>query len=229
MRKSTSLGAKALALALLTGSSSALAAGQGDDPFGSDAKSRWRLGFNSGFTIPKDVDPAPGGPIELENGFLFSGTLGYHLGNLNERVGLAVELEGLFTEADIDDDNLAGFGSASGENVSSAAAMVNGVLDWRWSEAVSLSLGAGVGYAVNDFDTFKDLGNSFKLDDGQEDAIAAQAKVGLVYDLGGGFSWTLGYRFFKTESLEAEDSALGQTFDLTTEIHSLELGVRYSL
>jgi len=223
--------AKALALAFLSGTLAATPAValQDSDPLGQDEGSRWRIFLNGGFTVPVEIDPAPGGPIEFESGYLLGGGLGYHVGDFSDALGMSLELEGFYTEAKTDEDNLAVFGSASSERVSSVAAMVNGVLDWRWSESITATIGVGAGYAVNDFDTLQDLPNRFELDGGQEEAFAAQGKLGLVYDLGGGFAWTLGYRYFRTEDLEATDDDLGQTFDVTNEVHSLELGVRYSL
>ena len=231
MPTSIRLGAPALVLALLTGTSSALAFRGGDDhPFGEREESPWWVGFSTGITSPVDVDaPAAfGDAIEFKNGYLISGAVGYRLGRLSERVDWGIELEGLFTEADVDEDGLAAGGSASAENVSTAAGLLNGVLNWRWSENVSVTFAAGVGYGVTDFNTFKNLPNKFTLGD-NNDGVAAQGKIGLVYDLGGNFDWTLGYRYFRLESLELEDASLGQTFDLTNEIHSFEIGLRYGL
>lgn len=230
--RSTAL-ASALGLVLASGTAAAApqqsAFEDGDPIHRDDQRSRWRVGLNAGFTTPVEIDPAPGGPIDFENGYLLGGTLGYRVGALNERVDFHLELEGLYTEAKVDSDGLASFGSATAESTSAAAGLLNGVFDWHWSEKVTVRVGAGVGYSVIDFDTLEDIDNRFLLGSGQEDGVAAQGKLALDYDLGGGVSWSLGYRYFRTESLEAVDDTLGQSFDVTTEIHSIEFGVTYQL
>ena len=99
-----SLGVTALALALLPGSSFAAPSTGDDDPFGRDDGSRWRLGFSGGVTSPVDVDPAAGGVIEYDNGFLFGASLGYHLGDLSDNLAVWLEVEALTAEADVDED-----------------------------------------------------------------------------------------------------------------------------
>ncbi|MFT5290437.1 MAG: opacity protein-like surface antigen [Planctomycetota bacterium] len=230
MPTSHNLGAKALVLALLAGSTSALGVTPGDDEFnfGKPEISRWRVGFNAGVVTPADIDPTLGeGVIEYKDGYLAGAHIGYHLGSLSERMALSLELEALFSESDIDSEGI-GTNDPTGENTSTAAGMLNAVVDWRLNERVTLSLGLGAGFAVVDLDELSTEVNPYKLGSGQESTAAFQGKVGLNFDMGSGAAWTLGYRYFHADEIEAKDQN-NLTYDFTNELHSFELGIRFDL
>lgn len=201
-----------------------------DDLLIHEARSRWRLGFAGGFAKPKNISGAPGGDVRFDGGFTTSGLVGYRLASLTSRVDLDAELEGYYAQADVKRDGFPSVSSASGDSGRTASFLLNGVLGWHWTDSISVYAGAGIGWAEHQFDVKSDLPNSFSIGGGHRaTGLAAQGKVGILYSLGGGFGWTVAYRYFATESFTASDPAIGQSFDLTNKVQSIEVGVRYEL
>lgn len=174
---------------------------------GADAQSHrdtgpWYVQLGGGATSPaKDAD------IEPESGWAINGLLGYELFG-GERFDFALELEGWYSEGDL--DTFPVFLGTPPQDMQTLAVMGNGVLDWWMAEDISLYLGAGAGYGRAEL---------FGVD---ETGLAFQGKVGLRYELGGGFSWNLGYRYVQAPQVEDAN-------DFTGQHHELETGFRWDL
>jgi opacity protein-like surface antigen len=177
--------------------------------------------------------------IDFDTGYAFSGTLGWRTDWLDsERFSLGFELEGLYAKNDVDEDGLLDAGSSSLVYLSNSAILVNGILEWQWSQSIRFYGGAGIGYALDI--TAPDLGdgptaplggniNSFELDD--RSAFAFQGKLGLLYLLSGdgNLSADIGFRYYQTEEIGMTDSDLPGSFDLENTLTSVEVGIRWGL
>ena len=84
----------------------------------------------------------------------------------------------------------------------------------------------GLGYAKEIEYAAWDSGN-LSIDD--NDGLAFQARLGLAYNMGGTYDVRCGYRFFKTETVDIENTTTGDVDELDVSQHSLELGFRWSL
>ena len=186
-----------LPLALLVSGASATAQGW-------DETGPWYVGFGVG--IPS-ISESEG--FEPDEGFAVSGTIGYQLGRSGDgRFNLALEAEYYYAENDVDDFPIA-FGLTA-EDLETNAIFANLVGDWYWTDSISFYVGAGVGFAEVDLFSASDDGGAF------------QGKAGLRYHLGGGFSWSLGYRYLMTEDIEDAD-------DFENIHNVVETGLRWEL
>ena len=189
----------------------------------------WYFEFGTGLDSPADSIGPEGSNIVFDSGYTLNALLGRDMGRLGaERLHWSLEFEGFFSDVEFAKENFASLGSASAEDTSNVALMVNAMLDWRWSEKVSVYGGGGLGYATSvDLDTFGDALSDFDLIDTH--APAMQSKIGLRYRMGGNFSWTLGYRYYQTTDLEVRDDFIGSAFDMENRHHVFEFGVRWDI
>ncbi len=206
------------ALLVLAGSATA----QDADEFGP-----WYLDFSVGITNMEDSQGLVG-DVGFDSGIGASLLFGYELEDaLGDDFGLAIEFEGFFSEQSVDTRVLAP-GSATPEQFSNNAFLINGVIDYQLTDKISLYGGAGAGIAgALDLDSKGDSPADFDIDD--DFAFAYQGKAGARYLLGGNYSWFLQYRYFATEDLEALDSSVPVSFDLENRQSVFEVGVHYGL
>jgi opacity protein-like surface antigen len=187
----------------------------------------WYLQFGVGYNDPADSPGAPGGDLEFDEGFTLNGLIGYQMPLIGESWDWALELEGYFTDFEIADDGFGELGSSAAEDTSTTAILANAMLEWQWTDSISLYGGGGLGYAPKiEFDSFANEETNYEPTD--DSAFAFQGKIGLRYDLGGAFSWLIGYRYLQTEDIELRDEYFGSTFDMQNEQHVLEFGLRWS-
>ncbi len=191
-----------------------------------DDGTSWYVQFGVGYNNPTDSLGAPGGDLQFDDGFTMNALVGYQMPLCGERWDWAVELEGYFSDFEVEDDGFASLGASMAEDTSTTAVMANAMLEWQWTEQISVYGGGGIGYAPSiDFDTFGD-GEDFQL--AEKNAPAMQGKVGLRYRLGGSFSWLIGYRYFQTDDVRLRNGALGYVHDMNNRHHVLEIGFRWS-
>lgn len=221
----------ALATALSLALSPALAS-QGEVP-----SSKYYFQLGPGFAEQMDSQGFTR-DITFENGYTLSALVGRRTSWIDsDRCALSLEVEGLYVDAEVDSDGLLAAGSSTLEDLTTTAFLLNGVLDWDWSEDVTFYVGGGVGYApVIDLASFEDgppgvngRPRTFELND--EEGIAWQGKVGLRYHLGAdrNYSFLLGLRYFQTEDVEAEDPEVPGSFDLENRVLAVEAGFRWGI
>jgi opacity protein-like surface antigen len=101
---------------------------------------------------------------------------------------------------------------------------LNGMFDFPIAASVGIYAGAGIGGAWVDPDTQ----NNFDADDGP--FLAWQARAGLEWRFGGNTALDFGYRFINADDVELDQGGgVGASFDLETQQHVVELGLRFGL
>jgi opacity protein-like surface antigen len=219
-------------------------------PAGSDA--RWNPELSLAATTPS-VDPAPAsaapqegdvrrgtyfhvgaglvtmeesdGPdeeIDFDEGYMITLGVGHRWADAPEdELAFGAELEGIWTDQDADDDPPI----QALRDITVIAVMLNGLLDYQFTEAFGLYGGAGIGTAWMDVGTESDAFNDFEDEDGP--FLAWQAKAGLQLATSPSLVWNLGYRFLNIDDVEIDDDLGGAEFDLETTQHILELGASF--
>jgi len=172
-----------------------------------------------GITTTSKSD-GPGEEIDFDEGYLLSLGLGHRFGASANGLGFAVELDGVWTDQDADTDD----GSVIRE-VTVAGALLNGLLDYRFADRLSLYAGAGVGLAWLDVGTISDDLNDFEDEDGP--FLAWQGRAGLAWSFTERLSLHLGYRFLNIDDAEIDESNGETSFDLETQQHVLEAGLLF--
>jgi opacity protein-like surface antigen len=133
-------------------------------------------------------------------------------------VNFGLELEGVWTQQDADSNPALA-------DITTIAAYLNGLFDFRLSDRFSLYAGAGIGAAWMDVGTMSDAVNDFDDEDGP--FLSWQAKAGLMWQLSSNTGLTFGYRFINIDDNEIDNDADNSSFDLETEQHVLELGLQF--
>lgn len=167
-------------------------------------ESPWYVALGGGLqTIPETqgFDPSDGYALDV--------AFGYRFGESQDgALRIALEAEYYYAENDLDDFPVA-FG-LEGSDLSTGVFFGNVVADWYWTDTTALYFGGGAGLAT------------VEVFDIEDDVVAYQGKVGLRFQLGGGFGWNLGYRYVRTEEIaDADDFENGQ--------HVAEIGVTWQL
>lgn len=176
--------------------------------------------INGGFMTVADSD-GPSEDVKFDEGYLLALAIGQRLTKGERALNFDLELEGVWTDTDVDDSGTI----QAISDVSTIGVLVNGMLDFRLADRMSLYGGAGIGVAWMDVGTESDALNDFDDEDGP--FLAWQAKAGVMWRTSPEFALTFGYRFMNVDDNEIDDSLGGADFDLQTEQHVLELGLRF--
>jgi opacity protein-like surface antigen len=179
----------------------------------------WYLRVNAGAVTTTSSD-GPSEDIDFNEGWLAAVAIGNRLTDGHGAVDFDLELEGVFTQQDADDNPAL-------DDVTSIAPYLNGVFDFHLSDTFSLYAGAGIGAAWVDVGTNSDSLNDFDDEDGP--FLTWQLKAGLMFRMSPSTAFTLGYRFRNIDDVQIEDELNNNSFDLQTEQHVLELGVVFGL
>jgi len=178
------------------------------------------LRLTGGFTTLNDSS-GPDEDIDFDEGFLLSVGLGDRLSASSNGVGFSLELDGVLTQQDA--NNQGTIDAVS--DVSVAGALLDGILDFRLMDRLSLYAGAGIGLAWLDVGTKSDALHDFSDEDGP--FLAWQAKAGLAWRFATTTSLHFGYRFLNIDDAEIDDGIGGASFNLQTEEHVLEAGLLF--
>ena len=189
-------------------------------------ESKWYLTFGVGAAFLSDVDTNPTGTVSYDTGVATTLAVGRRLSD-SDSVDVAAELEGLYAFSRLDDGDLDKLAAPNTpRDAANLAWFLNGILQWNLSKTFAWYGGAGIGYASGiELDAF-DFGDLKQVD---KDGLAFQAKLGALYHLGGSTDFLLGYRYYRTEEIQINNIVSQTSFDLTNEMHILEVGVRWGL
>jgi opacity protein-like surface antigen len=180
----------------------------------------WYIGVGFGITTTTDSD-GPDEDIEFDEGWALPIAIGcHHTGEVGDALSWDFEVEGLYTDQDADDDPPL----EAVRDITVAAALLNGILNVNFAENWAIYGGAGIGAAWLDIGTESDNLHDFEEDDGP--FLAWQGKAGLRWWATDRLSWNLGYRFLNVDDAEIDDDIGNSSFDLETQQHILEIGVR---
>lgn len=162
-----------------------------------------------------DIDDAS---IDPNTGLLGGFAVGYNLpqGALNVRV----EGELNFRANEVDDVEEEQSGDVielENADTSSFAGMVNAHLDYYIIPNLAVTAGAGIGYANVDLD--------LAVVDDDASGFAYQGRLGARYNISQNNVISLGYTYFATSELEAEDD--GDDFKFDYENHGFHVGYAY--
>ena len=174
--------------------------------------------ISGGFLTTEDSD-GPEEEIDFDEGYLVGLALGHRFGDAREPLGFRLELEGVWTDQDTDEDGPL----QAVSDVTVIGALLNGLLDFRFTDSFGLYGGGSVGAAWMDIGTESDALNDFDDEDGP--FLAWQARAGLEWWDSDHVAWNLGYRFMNIDDVEIDDDTGDESFDLETQQHTLELGV----
>ena len=188
-------------------------------------QSPWYIQFGLGGVFTTEAEDVVGGSVGFDPGFALGIAVGRSY-ELDERLTLDAEAELLYQYFTVDEDDLGNIPSAVDDDAKTFGLMLNGTLDWAFTQQYSAYGGLGFGYAKEIEYSAWDSGNLSVQDD---DGLAVQARVGLAYNLGGTYDVRFGYRFFKTETVDIENTTTGEVDELDVSQHALEIGFRWSL
>lgn len=190
-----------------------------------DEESPYYLQIGLGGVFSEDAEDVPGGTIGFDPGFSTGIALGRTF-ELSERFGFDAELEAFYQSFRVDEEDLPAIASAVEDDAKTFAFMLNGILDWHFTQQYSIYGGVGVGWAKEiDYSAW----DSGSLSISDDDGVAFQGRFGFGYNFGGTYDMRLGYRYFKTETVDIEDLITNQTDELDVAQHSIEASFRWSL
>ena len=197
-----------------------------DEPTGAFGRADitgWYIAGGFGTTTTTDSD-GPSEDIEFDEGWAVPFAIGcHHTGDVSDRWSWDFELEGLYTDQDADDDPPL----EAVRDITVAAALLNAIVDFSIAENWAIYAGGGVGAAWLDIGTESDNLHDFNEDDGP--FLAWQGKAGLRWFTTDSLSLNLGYRFLNVDDAEIDDDIGNSSFDLETQQHILEVGLRVLL
>ncbi|HEV8112191.1 MAG TPA: outer membrane beta-barrel protein [Planctomycetota bacterium] len=180
------------------------------------------LRLSGGLTTTEDSS-GPDEDIKFNEGYLLGVAFGRRVGASDTGLGFCFELEGLWTDQDADDDGPI----QAVSDVSVAALLLNGLLDFRIADAVGLYGGAGIGVAWLNVGTEADSLHEFNDEDGP--FLAWQARAGVEFHLSGSTTLNVGYRFLNIDDANIDDDIGAASFDLQTQQHVLEVGISFGI
>ena len=180
------------------------------------------LRLNGGLTTTSSSD-GPDEEIDFNEGYMLGVAIGRRTGQSDTGVGFMFELEGLWTDQDADDDGPI----QAVSDLSIAALLLNGLVDYRVADAITIYGGAGIGAAWLNVGTEADSLNEFEEEDGP--FLAWQARAGVGFHLGANTMLSVGYRFLNVDDAEIDDNIGDASFDLQTEQHILEVGLTFGI
>lgn len=173
----------------------------------------------TGGLVTTESSSGPDEDIDFDEGYLLSVGIGQRIGASENGLGFSLELEGLWTDQDADDDGPI----QAITDVTVAGALLNGIVDFRLADRLSLYGGAGIGVAWLDVGTKSDSINDFDDEDGP--FLAWQAKAGLAWRFAPSTALHVGYRFLNIDDAEIDDGIGSSSFDLETQQHVIEAGL----
>lgn len=180
------------------------------------------LRINGGLVTTTSSD-GPDEDIDFNEGYLVALAIGQRMSSGKNPLNFSLELEGLWTDQDADDDGPI----QAIQDVTVIGAMLNGLFDFRLADRFSLYAGAGIGAAWMDVGTESDALNDFNDEDGP--FLAWQAKAGLMWHTSANTALSLGYRFLNLDDNQIDDDIGSASFDLQTEQHTIELGLNFGI
>ena len=170
-----------------------------------------------GATWVDDADFNAGGDTgesSFDTGFNVGVSGGYDFGPVRAEGEVTYRLN------DVDEYNVTGFGTFTGDgDVSALSLLANGFWDIEIPGPVTPYLGAGIGVAQVSLD------DSTPGIDDDDTVFAYQVAAGAAFELMPSLALDLGYRYFATADPEFEDAA--GTFESEYKSHNLSLGVRF--
>ncbi len=178
------------------------------------------LRLMGGLMTMADSD-GPAEDIEFDEGYLLAAAFGQRLTDGDRPLNFDLELEGVWTDTDADSTGTL----QAISDVSTLGAFLNGMVDLRLADRFSIYGGAGIGAAWMDVGTESDALNDFNDEDGP--FLAWQAKAGVMWRTSQDIAIVLGYRFINVDDNEVDDGIGGASFDLQTEQHVIEVGLRF--
>lgn len=191
-----------------------------------DEGSPYYVQLGLGGVFSEDAEDVPGGTIGFDPGFSGSLALGRRFG-VSERLSFDAEVEAYYQSFTVDEDDLGAIPSAVDDDAKTFAFMLNGLLDWKFTQQFSAYGGLGVGWAnVIKYSAWDS--SNLSIDD--SDGVAFQARFGVDYNFGGTYGVRLGYRYFQTDSVDIESQVPPfPVNELDVAQHSIEAGFRWSL
>lgn len=193
-----------------------------DPEASSDSSSDFYLRASGGFVTTSDSS-GPGEEIDFDEGYLLSLGIGRRLGASDGGVGFALELDGLWTDQDVSDSG----GLQAVTDLSVAGVLLDGIVDYRISERLSIYAGAGLGVAWLDVGTSSDSLSDFQDEDGP--FLAWQGRAGFAWHFSESIALHVGYRFLNIDDAEVDDGVGDSSFELETQQHVLEAGLIFGL
>lgn len=190
------------------------------DPAPTHSDWYWEIGFQTVTTTSSD---GPGEEIDFNEGLAVPLLIGKRFSSeSNEQLGFAVELEGLYTNQESENEN---FFSAV-RDVTGTSVLVNGVVDYSLSPKFGVYAGAGLGVSWLSISKDDDL---LQFDDEDGPFLTWQAKAGVLYQATDTLGIDIGYRFLNIDDVELDNTNGNADFELQTEQHMLGLGFRFDI
>ena len=194
-----------------------------EDDYDYSERGKWYLQGGGGLVTTQDSD-GPDEDIEFDEGYLVSLALGHRFGSDDDNpLAFDLELESVWTDQDADNEGLL----EAVSDVTQLGFFLNGLGEVRLARVLGLYAGGGLGLSLLDIGTESDSLNDFNEEDGP--FFAWQAKGGLRWWTSDKVSLNVGYRFLNVDDAEIDDDLGDAEFDLETQQHMLELGVRFQL
>jgi len=197
----------------------------GSSAWAQDEGSPYYLQLGLGGVFSEEADEVPGGTIGFDPGFSTGIALGRTFG-ISERLDLEAEVETFYQAFTVDEDDIGAIASAVDDDAKTFAFMLNGGFDYRFTTQYSIYGAVGVGWAKEIDYAAWDSGNLTTTDD---DGAAFQARLGFGYNFGGSYDMRLGYRYFKTDTIDVEDEITGAVDEIDVAQHSIEATFRWGL
>lgn len=183
------------------------------------SRGAWYARVSGGLVTTKDTNGPGNEKVKFDEGFLLGAALGQRVTSGQGPINVDVDVEGLWTQQDASTT-----GALQAVNdITVLAALLNATLNVAVAERASLYLGGGVGAAWMSVGT----GSGFKDDDGP--FLAWQARTGLEWRFAQSMALNLGYRFLNIDKNNIDNGIGNSSFDLETQQHVLEIGLRFGL
>lgn len=177
----------------------------------------------SGGLVTTESSHGPDEDIDFNEGYLLAFAFGQRMSSSDSPLNFDLELEGVWNDQDADDDGPI----QAIEDLSVLGVFINGTLYFKLGDRLSLYGGAGVGAAWLDVGTTTDALNDFDDEDGP--FLAWQARAGVQWAFSSGTALNIGYRFMNIDDAEIDDDIGAASFDLETQQHVAEIGLRFGL
>ena len=177
----------------------------------------------SGGIVTTESSDGPDEEIDFNEGYLLAFAIGQRTSSGDGPMNFDLELEAIWDQQDADDDGPI----QAIDDLAVLGVLINGTLFFNLGERLSLYGGAGIGAAWLNVGTETNGINDFDDEDGP--FLAWQARAGLQWAFGSGTALNFGYRFLNIDDAEIDDDVGAASFDLQTQQHVLELGLRFGL